>query len=324
VPEQVLAPARIHDLRSDLDLHADGLQHLLDLTARVKKRPQRYSQALTGKYLSLLFEKPSLRTRFTFELAIKQLGGDAVTAIGPIADREPIKDVARNLDRWTDAIVARVFSQQTIDELAEWSSVPVVNALSDLYHPCQALADVFTLQENFGNLSGLKLAYVGDGNNVAHSLLLCGARLGMHISVATPPGYEPDRSVVSQALEFAKQSRSRIEITHSALAAVEGAAAVYTDVWASMGQESERDQRRRRFEPYQVNEGLMNAAVPGALFMHCLPAKRGEETTDAIAEKKTSIIFDQAENRLHAQKALLLMLIGQESAERQARTPVLR
>jgi ornithine carbamoyltransferase len=314
VPEPVLAPARIHDLRSDLDLHRDDLQHLLDLTARVKKSPHRYAQALTGKYLSLLFEKPSLRTRFTFELAIKQLGGDAVTAIGPIADREPIKDVARNLDRWTDAIVARVFSQHTIDELAQWSSVPVINALSDLYHPCQALADVFTLQESLGGLSGLKLAYVGDGNNVAHSLLLCASRLGMHISVATPPGYEPDRSVVSQAMEFASQSRSRIEITHSPSAAVHGAAAVYTDVWASMGQEGERDQRRQLFEPYQVNDALMDAAAPGAVFMHCLPAKRGEETTDAVAEKKTSIIFDQAENRLHAQKALLMMTIGPEIA----------
>ena len=314
MPEPVLAPAGIHDLRSDLDLQRDDIRHLLDLTARVKKTPQRYAQALTGKYLSLLFEKPSLRTRFTFELAIKQLGGDAVTAIGPIADREPIKDVARNLDRWTNAIVARVFSQQTIDELAQWSSVPVINALSDLYHPCQALADVFTLQEHFGNLHHLKLAYVGDGNNVAHSLLLCASRLGMHVSVATPPGYEPNRSVVSQAMEFASQSRSRIEITHNPLAAVDGAAAVYTDVWASMGQEGERDQRRRLFEPYQVNEALMDAAGPGALFMHCLPAKRGEETIDSVAEKKTSIIFDQAENRLHAQKALLLLLIGQETA----------
>jgi ornithine carbamoyltransferase len=301
--------AKTRDLKSDLDLTLDELQHLLELAARVKRTPGRFTTALAGRFLSLLFEKPSLRTRLTFELAIKQLGGDAVTSMGPVGYREPIKDIARNLERWTHAIVARVFLQQTIDDLAEWSAVPVVNALSDLYHPCQVLADMMTLNERFGALRGMKLAYVGDGNNVAHSLLLCASRLGLDLAVATPPGYQPNMNIVAQAAEFALQSGSRIEITTDAFAAVNGAAAVYTDVWASMGQEGEADERRDVFRPYQVNEDLMAAAGTDALFMHCLPAKRGEEVTDAVAESKTSVMFDQAENRLHAQKALLLMLI---------------
>jgi ornithine carbamoyltransferase len=305
----VIEKTQTRDLRTDIDLTREELQTLLALTARVKKSPAEYANALTGRYLSLLFEKPSLRTRFTFELAIKQLGGDAVTAMGQLNDREPVKDIARNLDRWTNAIVARVFSQETIEELAHWSSVPVINGLSDLYHPCQALADVFTLKEFFGDLTGVKLAYVGDGNNMAHSLLLCASRLGIHISVATPPKYEPNVNVVAQSAEFAIESNSRIEVTHDPRAAVEGAAAVYTDVWASMGQEGEAEQRRQIFEPYQVNEALMEAAGPGALFMHCLPARRGEETTDAVAEARSSVIFAQAANRLHAQKALLLMMV---------------
>ena len=245
----------------------------------------------------------------TFELAIKQLGGDCVTQVGMIGDREPLKDVARNLARWTDAIVARTFLQETIDELARWSGIPVVNALSDLYHPCQALADVFTLKEHFGRVRGLKLAYVGDGNNVAHSLLLCGARLGLHCSVATPEGYQPQADIVQQAKHLAAQTGASIEITQDPQAAVEGAHAVYTDVWASMGQESEAEERKRIFAPYQVNEALLGQARPDAVFMHCLPAKRGLEVTDAVMESKQSVAFDQAENRLHAQKALLLMIL---------------
>jgi ornithine carbamoyltransferase len=307
--QECVLKAQVRDLRSDLDLSRDELDHLLQLAVRVKRSPDQFSKALTGKYLSLLFEKPSLRTRLTFELAIKQLGGDAVTSMGPVGYREPIKDIARNLERWTHAIVARVFSQQTIDDLAQWSSVPVINALSDLYHPCQVLADMMTLNERFGSLKGVKLAYVGDGNNVAHSMLLCGSRLGLDLAIATPKGYEPNVNIVAQAAEFALQSGSRIEVTHDATAAVAGAAAVYTDVWASMGQEGEADERRDIFRAYQVNEELMSAAAPDVLFMHCLPAKRGEEVSDAVVESKASVIFDQAENRLHAQKALLLMLI---------------
>lgn len=297
------------NLRHDLDLSTDDLVRLLDLTHQVKQSRPRFASALKGRYITLLFEKPSLRTRFTFELAIKQLGGDAVTQVGLVGEREPLKDVARNLDRWTDAIVARVFSQQTIDDLAEWSRVPVVNALSNMYHPCQALADMFTLKEQFGRLKGLKLAYVGDGNNVAHSLLLNAVRLGINCSIATPRGFEPNEEIVLQAARLADDHGTEIEITNDPEQAVAAAHAVYTDVWASMGQESEADQRKMIFAPYQVNEALMAEARQDAVFMHCLPAKRGQETTDAVMESSQSVVFDQAENRLHVQKALLLTLL---------------
>lgn len=298
------------DFTWDLDLTRDELCRLLDITAEVKRSPGRYANSLAGQSISLLFEKPSLRTRLTFELAMKQLGGDSVFTEGRIGAREPLKDVARNLDRWVNAIVARTFSQNTVRELADWSSVPVINALSDLYHPCQVLADVFTLKERFGRLAGLQLAFSGDGNNVAHSLMLTAARLGIHFSLATPRGYEPDPTVVSQAQELAAASGSIVRIGHDAEEAAEGADAVYTDVWASMGQESEAVERRRFFNDYQVNEKLFSLASPHAVFMHCLPAKRGEEVTDAVMESPRSVVFDQSENRLHTQKGLLLMLLG--------------
>jgi len=298
------------DFGRDLDIEQDELVALLDLTEQVKSNPTRFAQSLKGQYLTLLFEKPSLRTRMTFELAIKQLGGDCVVTTGPIAEREPLKDVARNLDRWTNGIVARTFSQQTIDELAHWSSVPVINALSDRFHPCQALADIFTLQEKFGDLRGLKLAFVGDGNNVAHSLMLTALRLGMNFSIATPAGYEPDAEIVEQAEALAAVSGADLVITNDPCEAVRGAHAIYTDVWASMGQEDERETRRVTFAPYQVNQELLAHASDDAVFMHCLPAKRGEEVTDPVIESEQSVVFDQAENRLHVQKALLLMLIG--------------
>jgi ornithine carbamoyltransferase len=291
-------------LKSDRDLTPESLRAVLDLAHEVKRTPARFAKTLTGRYLTLLFEKPSLRTRLTFELAIKQLGGDAVASIGPIAEREPVKDVARNLDRWTHGIVARVFSHATIEELAAWSKVPVINALSDLYHPCQALADVLTLEERFGKLDGLKLAFVGDGNNVAHSLMLTAGRLGMHVAIAAPANYQPDKNIVAEASKFAQ-----ITITADPSEAVDGAHAVYTDVWASMGQESEAAERSRIFAPYQVNEALFARARPEAVFLHCLPAKRGLEVADAVMESPRSAIFDEAENRLHAQKALLMMLL---------------
>jgi ornithine carbamoyltransferase len=289
----------------DLDLSQDTLVRVLDLAAQVKRTPQRFAQTLAGRYISLLFEKPSLRTRVTFELAIKQLGGDAVTSVGPVGEREPVKDVVRNLDRWTQGIVARVFSQDTMKELAQWSHVPVINALSDLYHPCQALADVQTIKERFGRWDGLKLAFVGDGNNVAHSLMLTAGRLGVHVAVATPKGYEPKAQVVASANRL-----GRIILTNDPLEAVDGAHVVYTDVWASMGHEGEKEARMRSFPPYRVDEALMAKARADAIFMHCLPAKRGEETTDAVMESARSAVFDQAENRLHAQKGLLLTLLG--------------
>ncbi len=299
----------ISGLRHDLDLSTESLSELLELTQKVKRNRHNYVSALKGRYVSLLFEKPSLRTRMTFELAIKQLGGDFVVGTGMIGDREPLKDVARNLARWTDAIVARTFAQETIDELAKWSGLPVVNALSDLYHPCQALADMYTLKEHFGRLRGLKLAYVGDGNNMAHSLLLCCARLGIHCSIATPPNYGPKLAIVEQAAELAAGSGAKVEIGTDPAAAVKLADAVYTDVWASMGQEAEANERKQVFAGHQVNEALLAQARKDALFMHCLPAKRGQEVTEGVLEAAQSVVFEQAENRLHVQKALLLMLL---------------
>jgi ornithine carbamoyltransferase len=298
------------DLLRDLDLTDDELRHLLDLAAEVKQSPRDYARALEGKSIALLFEKPSLRTRLTFELAIKQLGGDALFVDGPIGVREPLKDIARNLDRWVDGIVARVFQQATVEGLAAWSSVPVINALSDLYHPCQALGDAQTLREHFGDLKGRKVAFIGDGNNVAHSLMLTSLRLGADFAIGCPEGYTPDPDIVAQAEGLAAVSGASLLITHDTARALEGAHAVYTDVWASMGQEQELSERKKSFHTFQVDDELFAQARPDAIFMHCLPAKRGEEVTDSIMEHQRSAIFDQAENRLHAQKALLLMMLS--------------
>jgi len=296
------------DLTRDLDLTTPELHSLLDLADDLKRTPQNYLDAARGRSIALLFEKPSLRTRLTFELAIQQMGGSSATSEGPIGIREPLKDVARNLDRWVDAIVARTFSQATIDGLAKHSCVPVINALSDLYHPCQALADLQTLAQHFGALQGLKLAFIGDGNNVAHSLMLCAARTGINFALARPEGYGPNPEILAQAQQLAEAQGSKIEVTTDPEAAAAHAHCVYTDVWASMGQENEASIRREIFAPFQVDEDLMSHARPEAIFLHCLPAKRGEEVTDAVIESKQSRVFDQAENRLHAQKALLLML----------------
>jgi ornithine carbamoyltransferase len=297
------------DFTRDLDLTTTELISLLNLANDLKRDPHHYLDAARGKSIALLFEKPSLRTRLTFELAIQQMGGNSVTSEGPIGVREPLKDVARNLDRWVDAIVARVFSQATIDGLAKRSRVPVINALSDLYHPCQALADMQTLREHFGHLEGLKLAFIGDGNNVAHSLMLCAARTGMEFALARPEGYGPDAAILAQAQSFG----TKLQVTTDPNEAAASAHAVYTDVWASMGQENEASIRREIFAPYQVDEDLMSQALPEAIFLHCLPAKRGEEVTDAVIESAQSRVFDQAENRLHAQKALLLMLLKEQN-----------
>ena len=298
------------DVLRDLDLTDDELNYLLDLAAEVKRVPHEYADLLAGKSIALLFEKPSLRTRMTFELAIKQAGGDAIFSEGQIGGREPLKDVARNVDRWVNAIVARVFSQDTAEELARWSSVPVINALSDLYHPCQALADVQTIRERFGGLQGLKLTFVGDGNNVAHSLMVSAIRLGMDFALGCPKGYSPNPEVVAQAEGLAAVSGRSLLITHDVAEALEGAHAVYTDVWTSMGQEREAARRKKAFLEFQVNGDLLSRARPDAIFMHCLPARRGEEVTDDVMESDRSVVFEQAENRLHAQKALLLMMLG--------------
>jgi ornithine carbamoyltransferase len=298
------------DFTKDLDLAPSELLHVLDLASSLKRDPAEYRSALAGKSIALLFEKPSLRTRFTFELAIQQLGGFSILNEGPIGAREPLKDMARNLDRWVNGIVARTYLQKTVDGLAHWSGVPVINALSDMYHPCQALADMQTLREHFGYTRGLKLAFVGDGNNVAHSLMLNAARLGMDFALATPSKYEANPAVIAQARDFALDSGSSLEIAHDPAEAVDGAHAIYTDVWASMGAENEAAERRTAFSDYQVDEALFTHADPDAVFMHCLPAKRGEEVTNSVIESSRSVVFDQAENRLHAQKALLLMLLS--------------
>ena len=298
---------------SDHDLTSEELQALITLARRVKASPGDYAAALTQRYAALVFEKPSLRTRVTFEAAIKQLGGDSIyldQCEGRIGEREPARDMARNLDRWVDVVVARTFEQGTLEDLARWSSVPVINALSGRYHPCQAMADFQTLDERHGPLPGLKMAFIGDGNNVAHSLMLCAARLGVSLTVATPPGYEPDAETAVHARDLGEPSGAKIALTHDPREAVREAAAVYTDTWTSMGWEAETQKRRIAFSEYQVTETLMAAARPDAVFMHCLPASRGEEVTDAVMESAGSVVFDQAENRLHAQKALLLMLLG--------------
>jgi len=296
------------DLLRDLDLTSDELRSLLDLAALVKRSPRDYAHSLNGKSIALLFEKPSLRTRLTFELAIKQLGGDSLFTEGPVGVREPLKDVARNLDRWVNGIVARVFSQATIEDLAHWSGVPVINALSDLFHPCQALADMQTIRERFGGLGGLKLAFVGDGNNVARSLAEGCGRMGMRFVMATPPGYRFDD-------EFLATLESQVpdldlRVTADPVDAVRDAVAVYTDVWTSMGQEAETAKRRKEFASFQVNGKLMSQAPKGCYFMHCLPAHRGEEVTDEVIDGPNSIVVQQASNRLHVQKGVLAWVLG--------------
>jgi ornithine carbamoyltransferase len=298
------------DLTKDLDLTFEELFALLDLASDVKRSPAFYRSALAGKSIALLFEKPSLRTRMTFELAIQQLGGFALVNEGPIGVREPLKDMARNLDRWVSGIVARTFQQKTVDGLAHWSSVPVINALTDTYHPCQALADMQTVRERFGTLRGVKLAFVGDGNNMANSLMLNAARLGMDFALATPKEYEASPEIIAQTRELTARSGAKFTVTNDPAEAARGAHAIYTDVWASMGAENEVAERRTAFADYQVDDDLFRHAEPDAVFMHCLPAKRGEEVTDSVIESSRSVVFDQAENRLHVQKAMLLMLLA--------------
>ena len=307
----VQTPAR--DLLTGSEWNSAQIHELFHLAADIKARPERYRGALSGRFLALIFEKPSLRTRVTFEVGISSMGGAAVFldhTQSRLGERESVPDVAKNLDRWVHAIVARVFEQSVLSDLAGNASIPVINALSDRFHPCQALADFFTLEEHFGNLRGLKFAYVGDGNNVCHSLLTIGARVGAHVRVATPAGYEPDESVVAEARRFARDTRGKIEILRSPEDAVAGAQAVYTDVWASMGQEDEAAARAAIFAPYQVNESLFAQADPRAVFMHCLPAHRGSEVAASVLDSPQSLVFDQAENRLHVQKAILLTLLG--------------
>jgi ornithine carbamoyltransferase len=279
----------------------------------MKSRPADFQKILAGRQMAMFFEKPSLRTRLTFEAGMASMGGTSIFVDQTherLDAREKLSDVAHNLERWVDLIVLRTFSQQTIEEIAEHASIPVINALSDLEHPCQALADYLTLQERFGDLKNICVAYVGDGNNVAHSLLLTCACLGSSIRVATPPGYSPDPQIVRDAKRIAGETGASIQLLTDPHEAVAGVDAVYTDAWVSMGQELETEKRARVFPPYQVNAELMAEAAPHAAFMHCLPAHRGLEVTDAVMDSEQSIIFEQAENRLHVQKAILYLLLG--------------
>jgi len=303
----------VQNLLADPDLTRDDLRLLFDLSERVKTSPGGYAHALRGKQLALIFEKPSLRTRTTFEVGITSLGGFAVYLEHTkprLGEREAIKDIARNLERWVHGVAARTFAHESVLELAANCTIPVINALTDLYHPCQALADFFTLHERFGDLKGLKLTFVGDGNNVCHSLMVLGAKLGVTVRVATPPGYEPKAEVLETARAIAAATGSSVETFHDPAQAVTGAHAVYTDVWTSMGQEFAAHLRNQVFAPYRVTKDLMAMADPGALFMHCLPAHRNQEVTDEVIDSPQSIVYDQAENRMHAQKALMILLMG--------------
>jgi ornithine carbamoyltransferase len=306
------------DLLSIDDLTAVEVAHILATASRLKRHPDRVAQLAAGKTLAMIFEKPSLRTRVTFEVAMTQMGGHAIylqpSDIG-LGVREPVRDVAENLSRWCQAIMARTFAHTTLEELSKWATVPVINALSDVEHPCQALADFLTLVEHKGELKGRILTYLGDGNNVTHSLMLLAVKVGMHFRCACPAGYEPAADVVARAHAIGVDTGATIAISSDPVAMVTGADAVYTDVWTSMGQEAESEKRRQIFPPYQLNRALLHHAQPNAVVMHCLPAHRGEEITAEVLEGAQSVVLDEAENRLHAQKAVLALAFGWSRAE---------
>jgi ornithine carbamoyltransferase len=295
------------------DLTPDELTHVLELAARLKADPSLHTRALSGKAIALLFEKSSTRTRLSFEVGVAQLGAHPLTLSSSdlqLGRGETIEDTGRVMSRYVDAIVLRTFEQERLEALAGAATVPVVNSLSDFEHPCQALADLQTVRERFGSLEGRTLTYVGDGNNVAHSLLLAGAKSGMHVRVATPPGFEPIPLVSQRASEIAAERGGSVVVGNDAKIAAEGADVLYTDVWASMGQEAESDERALVFPAYRIDQALVDVAAPDAIVLHCLPAHRGQEITDDVIDGARSAVWDQAENRLHSQKALLLFLFG--------------
>ncbi|MFA6321690.1 MAG: ornithine carbamoyltransferase [Candidatus Omnitrophota bacterium] len=293
-------------------LEAQEISEILSLTEKVKADKSKYSDALKGKSLGLIFQKPSNRTRVSFEIGMVQLGGNALY-LGPdeidMGGRESVKDVACVLSRYLDGIVARTYNHDDIKELALYANVPVINGLSDRAHPCQALSDIFTIKEKLGTFKGITLAYIGDGNNVLNSLMLAAVKVGLDIKIASPKGYEPAKEIVGIANKFAKESGAKIEISNDPKAAVKGADVVYTDVWVSMGQEKDTKKRLKDFKNFQINDGLMKLARKDCLVMHCLPAHRGQEITDSVIDSKNSVVYDQAENRMHVQKAILLKLL---------------
>jgi ornithine carbamoyltransferase len=301
------------DLLSIKDLTQDDIGHIFELAMNLKAGVGGFEKPLTGKSIGLIFQKPSSRTRVSFEVGIYQLGGNAIY-LGfddvKLGVRETIKDIARAQSRYLDGIVARTFSHKDMTSLAKYTSIPVINGLSDLLHPCQALSDIFTLKEKIGKLTNVTLAYVGDGNNVLHSLMYSSALVGIHLKFSVPEGYQPQEEVLKEAKKMAEATKSSITYHKTPEEAVKGADAVYTDVWTSMGQEEEYKKRLNDFQEYQVNEKLLAKAKKDAFFMHCLPAHRGEEVTNAVIDGPNSIVMDQAENRLHVQKAILVVFIG--------------
>jgi ornithine carbamoyltransferase len=296
------------DLLRIADLTRAEIEAVLGVARRLKAelRAGTPHPLLAGRTLAMIFEKPSLRTRVTFEVGMVQLGGAAIhLAPGDIrlGERESAGDIARNLERWVDVVMARTFLHQSVAALAAGARIPVINGLSDLHHPCQVLSDCFTLVEHRGRLDGVRVAFIGDGNNMVHSWMDAANRLGFDFVLACPPGYEPDPTIVAEA-------GARVSVTHDVAAAARGADVIYTDVWTSMGQEAEAKARRRAFAPYQVNERVVRLARPDSIVMHCLPAHRGEEITDDVLDGPQSVVFDQAENRLHVQKAIMVWLLG--------------
>ncbi len=304
------------DLLSIAQLSRDDILRVYETAAELKKGRDKHTDLLRRKRLGMIFEKDSLRTRFTFDIGMQDLGGTAVFMDhrdARIGSREALRDVARNLERWVDGVVARTFKHKAIEELAANCEIPVINGLSDTLHPCQGLTDFFTLTEKWGDVRGKRLTYVGDGNNTCHSLIYAAALLGAHIAVCTPEGYEPNARIVNEAMMTARDTGAEIRILNDADEAVEGADAVYTDVWASMGQEDEIEDRAAVFADYQVDEELMAKAASGAYFLHCLPAHRGAEVTAGVMDSPQSIVYDNAENRLHVQKAIMVMLMAEKN-----------
>ena len=303
----------LKDLISINDLTTTEIRKIFSTAAEMKADPRKYGDALAGRSVALIFEKPSLRTRVTFDLGATQMGASSVYLDHQnvrLGERESVKDMALNLERWVDAIVARTYSHETVIELAAHSSAPVINGLSEFSHPCQGLTDYFTLTEKVGpDLSGFHIAYVGDGNNTCHSLIFGAAKLGARITVGCPKGYEPDAGVLKESRKDARKTGARIEVVNDPFDAVEGAQAVYTDVWASMGFEAETERRREIFSPFRVTKKLMKSARKDAFLMHCLPAHRGDEVDAEVIDSKISIVYDQAENRLHTQKAIMFLLV---------------
>ena len=307
------------DFLSIRDLTAEQARHLLDLACHVKADPAVHAGALKGKTLAMIFEKPSLRTRVTFDVAMDQLGGHSIY-LSPdeirLGQRESVYDVAKNLERMVQGIMIRTFAHEIVEKMAEYAAIPVINGLTDFSHPCQAMADYLTMLEVKGRVAGLKVAFVGDGNNVAHSLMFAGALLGAQVRVATPHGYEPDPAAFLWALRHSIAAGGSCILTNDPVQAATDADVVYTDVWTSMGQEAQAEKRREAFAPFQVNGALLAHAKADAIFMHCLPAHRGEEVTAEVIDSPQSVVFHEAENRLHVQKAILLELMKEGVAER--------